>query len=66
MAQMPLLNLIFLGLGLPWVGEFVGFIIIFICFPTQGNLVYRKHTIVVVAVFAAGDDVAGLTGEDSG
>ena len=28
-------NLIFLGLGWPWVGEFVGFIVIFICFPTQ-------------------------------
>ena len=31
------LNLIFLGLGWPWVGEFVGFIIIFISFPTQRN-----------------------------
>ena len=28
-------NLIFFGLGWPWVGEFVGSIIIFICFPTQ-------------------------------
>ena len=28
-AEMPLFNLIFLGLGWPWVGEFVGFIIIF-------------------------------------
>ena len=36
-------NLIFLGLGWPWVGEFVGFIMIFICFPTQQNLVNRKH-----------------------
>ena len=36
-------NLIFPGLGWPWVGEFVGFIVIFICFPTQQNLVYRKH-----------------------
>ena len=36
-------NLIFVGLGWPWVGEFVGFIIIFICFPTQQYLVYRKH-----------------------
>ena len=27
-------NLIFLGLGWPWVGEFVGFIILLICFPT--------------------------------
>ena len=30
-------NLFFLGLGWPWVGEFVGFIIIFTCFPTQHN-----------------------------
>ena len=44
-AQMPLFNLIFLGLGWPWVGEFVGFIIIFTCFPTQQNLVYRKRPI---------------------
>ena len=36
-------NLIFLGLGWPWVGEFVGFMIIFTCFPTQQNLVYRIH-----------------------
>ena len=27
------LNLIFLGLCWPWVGEFVGFIVIVICFP---------------------------------
>ena len=38
-------SLIFLGLGWPWVGEFVGFIIISRCFPTQQNLVYRKHPI---------------------
>ena len=37
------LNLFFLGLGWPWVGEFVGVIIIFICFPTQHILVYRKR-----------------------
>ena len=35
-------NLIFLGLGWPWVGEFVAFIIIFTRFPTQQNLVYCK------------------------
>ena len=39
------LNLVFLGLGWPWVGEFVGFILIFRCFPTQHNLVNRKHPI---------------------
>ena len=36
-------NLIFLGLGWPRVGEFDGFFIIFICFPTQQNLVNRQH-----------------------
>ena len=40
-------NLFFLGLGWPWVGEFVGFIIIFICFPTQQNLVNRNHPLSV-------------------
>ena len=38
------LNLV-LGLGWPWAGEFVGFIIMFPCFPTQHNLVCRKHPI---------------------
>ena len=38
-------NLFFLGLGWPWIGEFDGFIIIFVCFPTQQNLVNRKHPI---------------------
>ena len=30
-------NLVFLGLGWPWVGEFVGFVRIFTCFsnPTE-------------------------------
>ena len=36
-------NLLFLGLGWPWVGEFVGFIIIVVFFPTQQNFVYREH-----------------------
>ena len=36
-------NLFFLGLGWPWVGQFVGFLVICICFSTQQNLVYRKH-----------------------
>ena len=34
---------IFLRLVWPWVGELVGFMSIFICFPTQQNLVNRKH-----------------------
>ena len=44
-AQMPLLiySVFFLGSGWPWVGECVGFIIMFICFtcvasPTKKNL----------------------------
>ena len=46
-TQMPLLTYYFLRLGWPWVGEFVGFMIIVTCFPTQQNLVYRKHPIAV-------------------
>ena len=40
-------NLILLGLGGPWVGKLVGFIIVFKCFPTQQKLVNRKHPDVV-------------------
>ena len=36
-------SLIFLGLGWPWVGEFVDFTVIFTCFTTQQNLVYTRH-----------------------
>ena len=44
MAQLPLFNLFFSWAGLAlWVVEFVGFIIIFICFPTPQNSVNRKH-----------------------
>ena len=38
-------NLFFRGLGWPWVGEFVGFVTIY-SFPTQQNLVNRKHPIL--------------------
>ena len=41
------LDLFFHGFGWPWVGEFDGFMIIFICFPTQPNLVYCKHPSVL-------------------
>ena len=44
-VQTPLFNLIFLGVGWPWVGEFDGFIILLVCFPTEQNLVYRRHPI---------------------
>ena len=41
-------SVFFLGLGWPWVGEFVGSIIVFILvrFPTHHNLVNRTHTIL--------------------
>ena len=48
-------NLIFIRLGWPWVGEFVGFIIMFTCFPTLQNLVlriYLKHPNIVIAGFS--------------
>ena len=41
-------NQFFLGLGWSWVGEFVVFILICICFPTQQNLVNRKHHFLMV------------------
>ena len=44
-AQNATFDLIFLGLGWPWVGGFDGFIIIFTCFSTRRNLVYREHPI---------------------
>ena len=40
-AQVPLLTFS-LGLGWPWVGEFVGFTTIVKCFPIQHNLVNRN------------------------
>ena len=36
-------DLILLGLSWPWVGEFVGFTIMFFVFPTQQKLGNRKH-----------------------
>ena len=46
-------NLLFLELGWPWVGEFVGFVLKFKCFPTQHKLVYRKHRYATVTVVVA-------------
>ena len=43
MASIATFNLIFLGLVWPWVGEFVGFMIIFTCFPSPQNSVNCKH-----------------------
>ena len=37
------LNLFFVWLGWPWVGESVCLITIFVCFPILQNLVNRKH-----------------------
>ena len=42
-------NLNFLGLDWPWVGEFGGHMILFMCFPTQQNMVNRKHPIVTAS-----------------
>ena len=41
---MSLLAYFFLGLGWSWVGEFVGFIIIFSRFPTQQNSGIQSNT----------------------
>ena len=46
--EMLLSACFFLGLGWPWVGEFVGFMMTFICFPTQqhwyiANVLIHKH-----------------------
>ena len=38
--------ILFLGLGWPWVGEFVGFLEKIRCFPTQRIVVNRKHPTV--------------------
>ena len=57
---MPLFNLIFLGLGWLSVGEIVGFIMRFACFPTQQNLVNRKHPIAVVRYHHAARGFAHL------
>ena len=57
---MPLLTYFFLALGRPWVGEFDVFTVIFICFPTQQNLVYRKHPIYCISVLHAMPTIEGL------
>ena len=47
-------NLIILGLGWSWVGEFDGFIITFTSFPTQQNLLNRKNTLVTGNAYSTG------------
>ena len=47
---MPLSTYFFLGLDWPWVAEFVGFIIIFICFLTQHNLVNRNTLVSALGI----------------
>ena len=42
-------DLFFLGLGWPWVVEFVGSTIIFICFPTHQNLAIANTVFVPVS-----------------
>ena len=50
---MPHLTDFFLGLGWPWVGDFDGFIIIFVLFPTQQKLVNRKTPYCAGSVYIA-------------
>ena len=47
-SEMCIRDRFFLGLGLPLVAESLGFIIIFICFSTQQNLVNRKDPYISV------------------
>ena len=42
-----------LGLAWPWVGEFVGFTIIFVCLLTHPNLVHRKHPVNFRLIFTS-------------
>ena len=56
-------NPFFLGLGWPWVREFVGFIIMFTCFPAQQDSVNRKHPITS-GVFFFFDYIACSTGRN--
>ena len=42
-GQNATFRLFFRGLGWPWVGEFVGFMVIFLCFRTKQNFANRKH-----------------------
>ena len=55
-------NLFFswVGLGWPWVGEFVGFVVMFICFPTHHNLVNRIHPNTLGLGFAVRHQQVGL------
>ena len=54
-------NLFFPGLGWPWIGEFVGFTIMFICFPTEQNLVNRKSQTPLRLNTSFGREVGGVT-----
>ena len=54
------LNLFFLGLGWPWVGEFVGFIIVFDMFNVGQNVVCRKHPTIGSRVVVLTWDVGPL------
>ena len=59
-AKMPLLTYFFLGLGWPWLGEFVGFIVILICFPSRHSLVNRKHRIQWMTHVVLGSSSAAM------
>ena len=59
LAHMALSNLIFLGLGWPWVGEFVGFTIIFMFYNrTEIRIINRKHPIKLnTSYFCQSEDI---------
>ena len=58
-------NLFFLGLGWPWVGEFDGFIIIFICFATQHNVVWYIANTVIASTLIIPSRVRRRTNTDA-
>ena len=46
---LPLFNLVFLGLGWPWAGEFVGFIVtVTMVYVFQPNIIWQIASTVLV------------------
>ena len=59
-------NLFFLGLGWAWVGGFVGFMIIFSCFPTQQDLEGLRLWCGTGVSLVYASSLRGFCGEDGG
>ena len=55
-------NLIFLVLGWPWVGEFVGFIVISRCVFQPNRIWYIANTLLVMVLETVMETVAIPTG----